>query len=74
MKNKESGFYSVFFQANDTNAMDLAFKRTIEKFEKKENKREFIKEILNKFKKRVKNIAVKDKVKKKYHEHERWKD
>ena len=71
MKNKESGLYSVFFQAKDTKAMDLAFKRAIEKFEKKENKRESTKEILNKFKERVKNIAVKDKVKEKRHEHER---
>lgn len=40
MKNKESGLYSVFFQAKDTKAVDLAFKKAIERYEKKENKRD----------------------------------
>ena len=40
MKNKESGLYSVFFQAKDTKAVDLAFKKAIERYEKKDNKRD----------------------------------
>lgn len=40
MNNKESGLYSVFFQAKDTKAVDLAFKKAIERYEKKENKRD----------------------------------
>jgi hypothetical protein len=71
MRNKESGLYSVFFQAKDTKVMDLAFKRAIEKYEKKENKREPTKEMLNNFKEKVKNMAAKDKVKEKRHEQER---
>ena len=51
--------------------MDLAFKKAIERSERKENKRDSTKEILNKFKERVKDVAVKDKVKEKRHEHER---
>ncbi len=31
MKNKEAGLYSVFFQAKDTKAMDLAFKKSYRK-------------------------------------------
>ena len=71
MKNKESGLYSVFFQAKDTKVIDLAFKKAIERSERKENKRDSTKEILNKFKERVKNVVVKDKIKEKRHEHER---
>ena len=48
MKNKEAGLYSVFFQAKDTKAMDLAFKKAIERYEKKENKRNSTRDILNK--------------------------
>lgn len=70
MKNKESGLYSVFFQAKDTKVIDLAFEKSIERSEKKENKKESTKEIINKLKKRVKNMAVKDKVKEKHHEQE----
>lgn len=50
MKNKESELYSIFFQAKGTKVMDLAFKRAIEIYEKKENKKESTKEILNSFK------------------------
>ena len=71
MKNKESELYSIFFQAKDTKVMDLAFKRAIEIYEKKENKKESTKEILNNFKEKMKNIAVKDKIKEKRHEQER---
>ena len=66
MKNKESGLYSVFFQAKDTKAVDLAFKKAIERYEKKENKRNSTRDILNKFKERVKNT-----VKEKHHQQER---
>ncbi len=71
MKNKESGLYSVFFQAKDTKVMDLAFKKAIERSEKKENKRESTKGILNKFKEMVKNTVIKDKVKEKHQQQER---
>lgn len=71
MKNKETGLYSVFFQAKDTKAVDLAFKKAIERYEKKENKRDSTREVLNKFKERVKNAVVKDKVKEKHHQQER---
>jgi hypothetical protein cdifQCD-2_16966 len=66
MKNKESGLYSVLFQAKDTKAVDLAFKKAIERYEKKENKSDSTREVLNKFKERVKNAVVKDKVKEKH--------
>lgn len=71
MKNKEAGLYSVFFQAKDTKAMDLAFKKAIERYEKKENKRNSTRDILNKFKVKVKNTVVKDKVKEKHQQQER---
>mgnify|MGYP001278381299 CR=1 FL=1 len=44
---------------------------TTHESERKENKRDSTKEILTKFKERVKNVAVQDKVKEKHHEHER---
>ena len=66
MKNKESGLYSVLFQAKDTKAVDLAFKKAIERYEKKENKSDSTREVLNKFKERVKNAVVKDKVNEKH--------
>ena len=71
MKNKEAGLYSVFFQAKDTKAMDLAFKKAIERYEKKENKRDSTRDILNKFKDKVKNTVVKGKVKEKHQQQER---
>ncbi len=71
MKNKESGLYSVFFQAKDTKAVDIAFKKAIERYEKKENKRDSTREVLNKFKMSVKNTVVKNKVKEKHHQQER---
>ena len=46
MKNKQSGLYSVFFQAKDTKAVYLAFKKAIERYEKKENKRNSTRYIL----------------------------
>ena len=71
MKNKQSGLYSVFFQAKDTKAVYLAFKKAIERYEKKENKRNSTRYIINKFKERVKNTVVKNKVKEKHHQQER---
>lgn len=58
MKNKEAGLYSVFFQAKDTKAMDLAFKKAIERYEKKENKRNSTRDILNKFKVKVQKLHI----------------
>ena len=71
MKNRESGLYSVFFQAKDTKAVDLSFKKAIERYEKKENRRDSTRDILNKFKERVKHTVVKDKVKEKHDQQER---
>lgn len=71
MKNKESGLYSVFFQAKDTKVVDLAFKKAIKIYEKKENRRDSTREILNNFKERVKNTVVKDNMKEKHKEQER---
>ncbi len=70
MKDKETGLYSVFFQAKDTKVLDLAFKKALEKAEKKQDKRESTKKVLDNFKEKVKNVISKDKVKNKHHEQE----
>ena len=49
MKNKESGLYSVFFQAKDTKVMVLAFKRAIENMKRKKIKENPQKIILIKY-------------------------
>lgn len=50
--------------------MDFAFKKAVERSETKEEKRESIRNTLNKFKEKVKNVVSKDKVKNKHHEQE----
>ena len=64
MKDKESGKYSVFFQAKDMKVMDKAFKHALSESEKKTERKESIHKNIEKFKEMAKNSLSKDKVKK----------
>lgn len=68
MKDKESGKYSVFFQAKDMKAMDKAFKHALSESEKKMERKESIHKNIEKFKEMAKNSVSKDKVKNKQKE------
>lgn len=68
MKDKESGKYSVFFQAKDMKVMDKAFKHALSKSEKKTERKESIHKNIEKFKEMAKNSLSKDKVKNKQKE------
>ena len=68
MKDKESGKYSVFFQAKDMKVMDKAFKHALSESEKKMERKESIHNNIEKFKEMAKNSASKDKVKNKQKE------
>lgn len=68
MKDKESGKYSVFFQAKDMKVMDKAFKHALSESEKKTERKESIHKNIEKFKEIAKNTISKDKVKKKQKE------
>lgn len=68
MKDKESGKYSVFFQAKDIKVMDKAFKHALSKSEKKMERKESIHNNIEKFKEMAKNSVSKDKVKNKQKE------
>ena len=68
MKDKESGKYSVFFQAKDMKVMDKAFKHALSKSEKKTERKESIHKSIEKFKEMAKNTVSKDKVKNKQKE------
>ncbi|WP_337743041.1 PcfB family protein [Fusobacterium gonidiaformans] len=68
MKDKESGKYSVFFQAKDMKVMDKAFKHALSKSEKKTERKESIHKNIEKFKEMAKNTVSKDKVKNKQKE------
>ena len=50
MKDKESGKYSVFFQAKDMKVMDKAFKHALSESEKKTERKESIHKNIEKFK------------------------
>ena len=63
MKDKESGKYSVFFQAKDMKVMDKAFKHALSESEKKTERKESIHKNIEKFKEMAKNSVSKDKVK-----------
>lgn len=65
MKDKESGKYSVFFQAKDMKVMDKAFKHALSESEKKTERKESIHKNIEKFKEMAKNSLSKDKVKNK---------
>ena len=68
MKDKESGKYSVFFQAKDMKVMDKAFKHALSESEKKTERKESIHKNIEKFKEMDKNSVSKDKVKNKQKE------
>ncbi|MCW1022462.1 PcfB family protein [Streptococcus anginosus] len=65
MKDKESGKYSVFFQAKDMKVMDKAFKHALSESEKKTERKESIHKNIEKFKEMAKNSVSKDKIKNK---------
>ena len=68
MKDKESGKYSVFFQAKDMKVMDKAFKHALAESEKKTERKESIHKNIEKFKEMAKNSLSKGKVKNKQKE------
>ena len=68
MKDKESGKYSVFFQAKDMKVMDKAFKHALSESERKTERKESIHKNIEKFKEMTKNSLSKDKVKNKQKE------
>ena len=68
MKDKESGKYSVFFQAKGMKVMDKAFKHALSESEKKTERKESIHKNIEKFKEMAKNSVSKDKIKNKQKE------
>ena len=68
MKDKESGKYSVFFQAKDMKVMDKAFRHALSESEKKTERKESIHKNIEKFKEMAKNSVSKDKIKNKQKE------
>ena len=68
MKDKESGKYSVFFQAKDMEVMDKAFKHALSESEKKTERKESVHKNIEKFKEMAKNSVSKDKIKNKQKE------
>lgn len=68
MKDKESGKYSVFFQAKDMKVMDKAFKHALSESEKKTERKESIHKNIEKFKEMAKNSVSKDKIQNKQKE------
>ena len=68
MKDKETGKYSVFFQAKDMKVMDKAFKHALSESERKTERKESIHKNIEKFKEMAKNSLSKDKVKNKQKE------
>ena len=72
MKDKETGKYSVFFQAKDMKVMDKAFKHALAQSEKKTERKESIHKNIEKFKEMAKNSVSKDKIKNKQKEQSLW--
>ena len=68
MKDKETGKYSVFFQAKDMKVMDKAFKHALAQSEKKTERKESIHKNIEKFKEMANNSVSKDKIKNKQKE------
>ena len=68
MKDKETGKYSVFFQAKDMKMMEKAFKNALASSERKTERKESIRKNIEKFKEMAKNTVSKDKVKNKQKE------
>ena len=68
MKDKETGKFSVFFQAKDMKVMNRAFKYALAESEKKTERKESIHKNIEKFKEMAKNSVSKDKIKNKQKE------
>ena len=68
MKDKETGKYSVFFQAKDMKMMEKAFKNALARSERKTERKESVRKNIKKFKEMAKNTVSKDKVKNKQKE------
>ena len=68
MKDKETGKYSVFFQAKDMKMMEKAFKNALATSERKTERKESVRKNIEKFKEMEKNTVSKDKVKNKQKE------
>jgi hypothetical protein len=68
MKDKETGNYTVFFQAKDLAVMEKAFRNTLSTVEKKEKQKESIKKTIDKFRDMAKDTISKEKVRNKQKE------
>ena len=68
MKDKETGKYSVFFQAKDMKVMNKAYKHALSESEKKTERKASIHKNIEKFKEMAKNSVSKDKIKNKQKE------
>jgi hypothetical protein len=68
MKDKETGNYTVFFQAKDLAVMEKAFRNTLSIVEKKEKQKESIKKTIDKFRDMAKDAISKEKVRNKQKE------
>ena len=68
MKDKETGNYTVFFQAKDLAVMEKAFRNTLSTVEKKEKQKESIKKTIDKFRDMAKDAISKEKVRNKQKE------
>lgn len=64
----EKGQYHVAFESKNVQVMNLAFKRTIAKMQKKTQTKDSIKKKLEELKERMKDFVKKDKVRNKHHE------
>jgi hypothetical protein len=68
MKDKETGNYTVFFQAKDLAVMEKAFRNSLSTVEKKEKQKESIKKTIDKFRDMAKDTISKEKVRNKQKE------
>ena len=68
MKDKETGKYSVFFQAKDMKMMEKSFKNALATSERKAERKESIHKNIEKFKEMAKNAVSKEKIKNKQKE------
>ena len=68
MKDKETGKYSVFFQAKDMKMMEKSFKNALATSERKAERKESIHKNIEKFKEMAKNTVSKEKIKNKQKE------
>ena len=68
IKDKETGKYSVFFQAKDMKMMEKSFKNALATSERKAERKESIHKNIEKFKEMAKNAVSKEKIKNKQKE------